>query len=135
MSTYAEQKYGLQLKVIMWQSDQSNKIGFLPCSSCVNRTVWLHHEDINEIYIEKARSEQHKNASCYFERILKATPYKTAVIRLPATHLTNQTSKRRHAKHCWRSKDKLISCQYDNNNDKQLRQFFIYTFAHAIKYN
>ena len=51
---------------------------------------------------EKARWELHKNAPCYFEQILEVTPDKTAIWPL-ISHLE------KHPRHCWKSKDKLIS--------------------------
>ena len=30
---------------------------FLPSSSCVNSTLWIHHMDANETYLEEARWE------------------------------------------------------------------------------
>ena len=57
--------------------------------------------------LEKAKWELHKDtASCCFEQILEAVPYKTAVVgHLPPIEVSQAS----HAGHCWRSKDELIS--------------------------
>ena len=47
----------------------------------------MHHMDVNKAYREKAGRELHKNATSYFEQILEATPYETAAVRSPTTHL------------------------------------------------
>ena len=52
----------------------------------------MHHMDTNKMYKRKAKWEQHKNVSCYFEQILKI-PNKTAAVWLLASHLTNSSSK------------------------------------------
>ena len=42
---------------------------------------------------EKAWWELHKNATCCLDRILEATPFKTAAVRPPVSHYTNHSSK------------------------------------------
>ena len=54
-------------------------------------TIWT-----NKTLGEKARWELHKDAACYFESILEASHYKTAVVWPLTSHLTNhprETSK------------------------------------------
>ena len=52
----------------------------------------------------------HKNTTSNIEPVLEATPQKIAAIRPPTTHHeTIQVRRTRHAGHCWRSKDELIS--------------------------
>ena len=66
--------------------------------------------DANQTYWEKAKWELHKNAICYFERILEAAPHKTAAVQPLTSCLANHSSKtKKHAGSCWRSKDKYIS--------------------------
>ena len=78
---------------ILWMSDISDKIklGFFQAMT-VNTTVWMHHIDANKTHGEKARWEIYKNAVCYFEQILEATPQKTTV-QILTSHLANQLSK------------------------------------------
>ena len=52
----------------------------------------MHHLDAHETHRERTRRESHKNATYYLEQILEATPYKTAAVRPPASHLTNYPS-------------------------------------------
>ena len=49
----------------------------------------MQHMDANETYGEKAWWQLHKNAGSCIEQVLEATPHKTAVVRLPATHHEN----------------------------------------------
>ena len=53
----------------------------------------MYHMEANEMHIEKARWEQHKNATCSFEQSLEAAPYKTASEQPLSSHLTNNGSK------------------------------------------
>ena len=50
-----------------------------------------------------ARSEIHKDVACCSEQILEAA------VRTLTSHLTDYRRWIRHAGHCWRSRDKLIS--------------------------
>ena len=59
---------------------------------------------------EKLDDKLHKNAASNIEQVLEAAPNKAATVRPPTTHLKNYPVRRtRHAGHCWRSKDELIS--------------------------
>ena len=55
-------------------------MGFLPSCSSVSTTVWLHYLDFNKMFGEKARCELQKDAVGCYQQILKAAPYKTAVV-------------------------------------------------------
>ena len=66
-------------------------MGFLPCSSCVNSTVWMHHMD--KAYRGKTTREMHKNVMSCIEQILKATSHKITVLWPPTSHLKNHPSK------------------------------------------
>ena len=66
----------------------------------INTTVWMHHLDGNKIFAKKATWELYKNAMCYFEQILEATPHKTAAVWPLTSRLKNHPSK---MKNMWRS--------------------------------
>ena len=84
-------------------------MGFIPSSSCVNTTLWMHNMDADKTHREKVRWELHKNAMSYIEQILEATSYETTAL-WPLTYLkTIQIRQTRHAGHYWRSKDELIN--------------------------
>ena len=63
------------------------KTGFLTSCGCVNTSVRVQPMDPNKMHREKARWEQQKNATSYFEQILQATPNKTTVLRPLTPHL------------------------------------------------
>ena len=63
--------------------------GFLPSCGFVSITVWRHHLDSNKKHGEKARWELYKNTMCYFDQILEAAVFKTAVVQAHTSHLTN----------------------------------------------
>ena len=70
----------------------------------------MHDMDTNKMAGEEARRQLHKNAASNLEQVLAATPHKTSTIRPPASYHENyQVRQARHAGHCWRSRDKLIS--------------------------
>ena len=50
-----------------------------------------------------------KNATSNFEHVLEATSYKAAAIQPLISHHENYQRQIRHAGHCWRSRDELIS--------------------------
>ena len=58
---------------------------------------------------EEGRRQLHKNVACNIEQVLAATPHKAPNIRPPAPHHENYPRRTRHAGHCWRSRDELIS--------------------------
>ena len=83
-------KYELLLTI--WKSDLSNEIKweFFQTGCHVSTIVWLYHLDFNEMCGEKVSWELPKDVVCCFEQILKIRWMK-------------------HTRHCWRSKEKLIS--------------------------
>ena len=96
---------------IIWKSDLTNKmkrsffqavvasILLYGCTTLTNKTAG-----------EEARRQLHKNAASNLEQVLAATPNKTPTVRPPASyHKTIQVKRTRHAGHCWRSRDELIS--------------------------
>ena len=94
--------------LIIEKSKLSNKRGFLPGCGCVSTTVWVHHTDAIKTQREKTRWELH-NPSCCSEQNLEAALHKIVVIWPHASHLTNSPNNTRHAGHCWRGRDELIS--------------------------
>ena len=68
-------------------------------------TTWT-----NKTAEEEARRQLHKNAASNLEQVLAATPTKHQLYgHLPPITKTIQVRQTRHAGHCWRSRDKLIS--------------------------
>ena len=66
--------------------------------------------DANKTAEEEARRQLHKNAASNIEQVLAATTHKALTLRPPASHRENYKVRRtRHAGHCWRSRDELIS--------------------------
>ena len=69
----------------------------------------MHHLDANKTAGEEAKRQLHKNVVSNIKQVLVATPYKAPTIRSPASHHPIQVGRTRHAGHCWRSRDELIS--------------------------
>ena len=67
----------------------------------------MHYLDAKKTTGEKARRQLLKNAARNIEQVLEATPHKTPTIR-PPTFL-HEVRRTRHVRHCWKSKDELIS--------------------------
>ena len=65
---------------------------FLPGSSRVDTTVWMHYLDANKTAGEEARWQLHKNVASNLEQILAATTHKAPTIRRPASHHENYPS-------------------------------------------
>ena len=68
--------------------------------------------DANKTAVEKTRRKLHKNVESSIEHVLATTPHETPTIRTlapPPITKTIQVRRTRHAGHCWRSKDELIS--------------------------
>ena len=69
----------------------------------------MHYLEANKTAGEKARRQLHKNAANNIEQVRQATPHKAPTIRPPPITKTIQFRRTRHAGHCWRSRDELIS--------------------------
>ena len=83
---------------------------FLPSSGRIDTAIWMHYMDSNKTAGEEARRQLHKNAASNIEQVLAATPHKTPTYGyLPPITKTIQVRRTRHAGHCWRSRDELIS--------------------------
>ena len=67
--------------------------------------------DANEAAGEGTRRKLHKNVESSIKQVLATTPHETSTVRTLAPPLTKtiQVRRTRHAGHCWRSKDELIS--------------------------
>ena len=84
---------------------------FLQNSGRIDTAIWMHYLDANKTAGAKARRQLHKNAASNIEQVLEAIPHKAPTIRPPTSHLsqTIQVRRNRHAGHCWRSRDELVS--------------------------
>ena len=96
---------------IIWKSDLTDKMkrSFFR-ERRIDTAIWMHNMDSNKTAGEEARRQLHKNAASNLEQFLAATPHKTPTVRPPASITkTIQVRRTRHAGHCWRSRDELIS--------------------------
>ena len=97
---------------IIWKSDLTDKMkhSFFQAAVRIDTAVWMHYLDANKTAGEEARRQLHKNVASNIEQVLEATPHNAPTIR-PTTPIskTIQARKTRHAVHCWRSRDELIS--------------------------
>ena len=71
-----------------------NKMWIFPSCSHISTTVELNH-----LLFEMPWWDLNKDAACYFQQILEASPYKTASVQPLASHYTNHPSKK--IKTCW----------------------------------
>ena len=70
----------------------------------------MHYMDANKTAQEEARRQLHKNAASNLEQVLAATPPRHQLYgHLPPITKTIQVRRTRHAGHCWRSRNELIS--------------------------
>ena len=88
--------YGNQTWPIKWNAVSSKQ------QSCRYYSMETQHG--RQTAREEARRPLHKNVASYIKQVLVATPHKTPTIRP-----TIQVRRTRHAGHCWRSRDELIS--------------------------
>ena len=66
--------------------------------------------DANEAAGEETRRKLHKNVESSIKQVLATTPHELQLYgHLPPITKTIQVRRTRHAGHCWRSKDELIS--------------------------
>ena len=87
--------------------DRWNEAQFLPGSGCIDTAIWMHYMDANQTAGEETWRQLHKNVESNIEQVLATTPTK----RQPYGHLPpiTKTIQVRRARHCWRSKDELVS--------------------------
>ena len=100
---------------------------------CVSNIIWMPHLNTAVMHKEKAKWKPYKNAVCYYEQPLKATPNKTAAVRLPISHLTNDPSKTN--KTC----DVLLEKKEQTHKRLSLMDFYTWTRQcriqiHELKY-
>ena len=88
-----------------------NETQFLPGSGCVDTAIWMHHMDAYEAAGEEAGRKLHKNVESSIRQVLADnTPQDSNYTdTCPPITKTIQVRRTRHAGHCWRSKDELIS--------------------------
>ena len=72
----------------IWKYDLSDEIKW-DFFQVVAVSLQLHHLNFNEMPGKKAWLELCKNNACCFEQILEVAPYKTVVVWLFTSHLTN----------------------------------------------
>ena len=91
--------------------DRWNETQFLPGSDGIDTPVWMHYLDANKTAGEEAGRQLHKNVSYNIEQVLATTPTTKHQLygHLPPIMKTIQVRRTRHAGHCWRSWDELIS--------------------------
>ena len=81
---------------------------FLPGSGCIDTAIWMHYMD--------AKKRLEKKLDGYYTRMLRAILNKSwrhqLYGHLPPITKTIQVRRTRHAGHCWRSKDELVSDVY-----------------------
>ena len=71
---------------------------------------WMHHLDANWTAGEEARRQLHKNVASNIEQDLVEHPTRHQLYgHLAPITKTIQVRRARHAGHCWRSRDELIS--------------------------
>ena len=97
---------------IIWKSDLTDKMKRSFFQAAVvsillyGCTTWT----LTKAAGEEAGRKLHKNVESSIKQVLATTPHETPTIRTLAPHHKNYTSStNRHAGHCWRSKDELIS--------------------------
>ena len=97
---------------IIWKSDLTDKMkrSFFQAAVNVDTAVWMHYLDAYKTAGEEARRQLHKYVASNIEQFLAATlPRHQRYGYLPPIMKTIQVRRTRHAGHCWRSRDELIS--------------------------
>ena len=96
--------------MIKYKQFSKRPIWSTPGSGCVDTAIWMHHMDAYETAGEEAGRKLHKNVESSIKQVLATTPHETPTVRtLAPITKTIQVRRTRHAGHCWRSKDELIS--------------------------
>ena len=90
--------------------DRWNEARFLLGSGCIDTDIWMHYMDANQTAGEETWRQLHNNVESTIEQVLATTPPETpTVAHLPPITKIIQVRRARHAGHCWRSKDELVS--------------------------
>ena len=82
--------------------DRQNETQFLPSNDRANTAIWMHYMVANKTAGEKSWRQLHKNAASNIEQVLLYG-------HLPLIMKTIQVRRTRHARHCWRNMDVLVS--------------------------
>ena len=84
---------------------------FLPSSSCVHTTIWMHHIDANKMNREKKLNKNYTKILCAILNKSKKQDSTKQQLYSHQSPISETTEVRctRHVEPCWRSKDKLIS--------------------------
>ena len=98
---------------IIWKSNQFDKIKmqFLPSCNYASSTVWIHHTDADETQWGDLDGTAQECNELYWTNpggSIAATSQQLFG-HLPPISKTFQIKRTRHAGHCWRRKDALIS--------------------------
>ena len=82
-------------------------------SGCIDTAMWMHYMDANQTAGEETWRQLHKNVESNIEQVLVTTPTRRQLYgHLPPITKTIQVRRARHAGHCWRSKEELVSDVY-----------------------
>ena len=83
---------------------------FLPSSGPVNTGIWMHYMDANKTDEEKLDSNYTRILRAILNKSWREHPTKHQLYdHLPPIMKTIKVRRTRHAGHCWRSRDELIS--------------------------
>ena len=83
---------------------------FLLGGSRVDNAVWMHHLDANKMAGEEARQNYTRMLQAILNKSWRQHPTKHQLYgHLPPITKTIQVRQTRHAGHCWRSRDELLS--------------------------
>ena len=97
---------------VIWKSDLFDKMKthFFSCSGCFHTTIWMHHMDAGIVYRKNLDGNCIKMLQDVLNKSWKQNPTKQQLYGyFPSITKTIQIRQTRHAGHCWRSKDELIT--------------------------
>ena len=90
--------------------DRLNETQFLPCSGRVDTAVWMHHLDAKKRLEKKLDGNNTRILWAILNKSWWQHPTKHQLYGyLPPITKTIQVRRTRHAGHCWRRRDELIS--------------------------
>ena len=88
--------------------DRWNEAQFLPGSGCIDTAIWMHYMDANQTAGEETWRQLMLRA--ILNKSWQQHPTRRQLYgHLPPITKTIQVRRARHAGHCWRSKDELVS--------------------------
>ena len=96
---------------VIWKSDLTDKIKlFFPSSGRVDTAIWLHNMDAKKKLEKKLDSNNTRMLQAVLNKSWKQHPQSSScTATIPPITKTTQVRRTRHAGHCWRNKDELIS--------------------------